>query len=106
MVALLYAIRRARIAAIRELHALDDRTLSDIGVGRSEIEWLVVHGREAPQFHWTLTVVPTATPRLAWSPPVMLPPGRLRLETSPAAAWSTDTPKTIGIVAVAALAAN
>ena len=40
-----HTIRRARIAAIRELHALDDRTLRDIGVSRSEIEWVVVHGR-------------------------------------------------------------
>ena len=42
-----YTIRRARMAAIRELHTFDDRTLRDIGVGRSEIEWVVVHGR-----HW------------------------------------------------------
>src|SRR5262245_9618242 len=47
-----YTIRRARIAAVRELHALDDRTLGDIGVSRSEIEWVVVHGRDAPQVHW------------------------------------------------------
>ena len=47
-----YTIRRARIAAVRGLHALDDRTLSDIGVSRSEIEWVVVHGRDAPQVHW------------------------------------------------------
>jgi uncharacterized protein YjiS (DUF1127 family) len=40
-----HTIRRARIAAVRELHALDDRTLRDIGVSRSEIEWVVVHGR-------------------------------------------------------------
>jgi uncharacterized protein YjiS (DUF1127 family) len=45
-----YTIRRARIAAVRELHALDDRTLSDIGVSRSE--WVVVHGRDAPRVHW------------------------------------------------------
>ena len=50
-----YAIQRAHIAAIRELHALDDRTLSDIGVSRSEIEWVVIHGRDAPRFHWSLT---------------------------------------------------
>jgi uncharacterized protein YjiS (DUF1127 family) len=46
-----YNIRRARIAAVRELHALDDRMLRDIGVSRSEIERVVVHGRDAPQFH-------------------------------------------------------
>lgn len=39
-----YTIRCARIAAIRELHALDDRMLRDIGLSRSEIEWVVVHG--------------------------------------------------------------
>ena len=43
-----YNIRRAHIAAVRELHALDDRTLRDIGVSRSEIEWVVVYGRDAP----------------------------------------------------------
>jgi len=43
-----HTIRRIRIAAIRELHALDDRTLRDIGVTRSEIEWVVVYGRNAP----------------------------------------------------------
>jgi uncharacterized protein YjiS (DUF1127 family) len=46
-----YAIRRARIASVRELHALDDRTLRDIGVSRSEIEWVVIHGRDATRFH-------------------------------------------------------
>src|SRR5215510_9510364 len=46
-----YTVRRARIVAVRELHALDDRTLSE--VSRSEIEWVVVHGRDAPRVHWT-----------------------------------------------------
>jgi uncharacterized protein YjiS (DUF1127 family) len=41
-----YALRRERNAAVRELHALDDRTLKDIGINRSEIEW-VVGGEDA-----------------------------------------------------------
>src|SRR5690348_10013657 len=36
-----YARWRERRAAVRELHALDDRSLRDIGVSRSEIEWVV-----------------------------------------------------------------
>ena len=41
-----YALRRERNAAVRELHALDDRTLKDIGITRGEIEW-VVDGEDA-----------------------------------------------------------
>src|SRR5256885_16460441 len=35
-----YALRRERNAAGRELHALDDRMLKDIGINRSEIVWV------------------------------------------------------------------
>ena len=38
--------------------------------------------------------------------PVMFPPGRLRLSTRPNSTGSEPNPKTIGMVAVAALAAN
>jgi uncharacterized protein YjiS (DUF1127 family) len=40
-----FAQWRARKAAVRELHALDDRALRDIGINRSEIE-SVVSGRD------------------------------------------------------------
>ena len=36
-----YARWRERRQAVRELHSLDDRSLRDIGVSRSEIEWVV-----------------------------------------------------------------
>src|SRR5262245_42877074 len=41
-----YALWRERKAAVRQLRALDDRTLRDIGVNRGEIDW-VVYGRDA-----------------------------------------------------------
>ena len=50
-----YAIRRARIAAVRELHTLDDHMLKDIGLSRSEIDWMLVHGRDVPRLHLDLT---------------------------------------------------
>jgi uncharacterized protein YjiS (DUF1127 family) len=40
-----YIRRRERNAAVHELRALDDHTLKDIGINRSEIEW-VVDGRD------------------------------------------------------------
>lgn len=40
-------LRRAE----RQLEALDDRLLQDIGVGRSEIRRLVRHGRRRSQTH-------------------------------------------------------
>ena len=52
----------ARAGAMRELHALDDRSLRDIGVSRSEIEWVVSSQQAArvraavkavrPRRHW------------------------------------------------------
>ena len=36
-----YALRRERNAAVRELRALDDRELKDIGIHRCQIEWVV-----------------------------------------------------------------
>ena len=41
-----YRVSRARREAIRELQSLDNRTLRDIGIGRSEIEWRVAGGDE------------------------------------------------------------
>jgi uncharacterized protein YjiS (DUF1127 family) len=59
-----YARWRERRQAVRELHSLDDRSLRDIGVSRSEIEWVVWSQQAArvraavkavrPRQHWTV----------------------------------------------------
>jgi uncharacterized protein YjiS (DUF1127 family) len=51
-----HAARRERSRAIRELNGLDDRSLKDIGVNRSEI-LSVIYGRE-----WTRTTERTIAP--------------------------------------------
>ena len=39
------AVRRQRLRAMAQLGALSDLELKDIGVYRSEIQWVVNHGR-------------------------------------------------------------
>ena len=60
-----YALRRERNAAVRELHALDDRSLRDIGVSRSEIEW-VVSSQQAARVR---AAVKAVRPRQHWPAP-------------------------------------
>jgi uncharacterized protein YjiS (DUF1127 family) len=46
-----YADRRRCARQMAELEALGDRELKDMGVRRSEIYWVVHHGREVPAAH-------------------------------------------------------
>ena len=60
-----YARWRERREAVRELHALDDRPLRDIGVSRSEIEW-VVSSQQAARVR---AAVKAVRPRQHWPAP-------------------------------------
>ena len=60
-----YARWRERRAAVRELHSLDDRSLRDIGVSRSEIEW-VVSSQQAARVS---AAVKAVRPRQHWPAP-------------------------------------
>ena len=60
-----YARWRERRAAVRELHALDDRSLRDIGVSRSEIDWVVWSQQAARE----RAAVKAVRPRHHWSAP-------------------------------------
>ena len=60
-----YARWRERRAAVQELHALDDRTLRDIGISRSEIEW-VVSSQQAARVR---AAVKAVRPRQHWPAP-------------------------------------
>ena len=47
----LYAARRRRYRTMAQLQVLSDRALKDIGLSRSEIDWVANHGRYAPPRH-------------------------------------------------------
>jgi uncharacterized protein YjiS (DUF1127 family) len=64
-----YAVRRQRLHAKAALHALNDRELRDIGVSRSEIDWVIDNGRDRP----ARTIRPVALPK-----PVSARPGITR----------------------------
>ena len=57
-----HAERRQLRQAMAELHGFSDRELKDLGVRRSEIFWVVHHGRVDPPAH-------VISPPIAWSDP-------------------------------------
>ena len=57
---------------IAELQALSDHELKDIGVRRSEIYWVVHHGRELP-----VVRTPEKARRAVHADPVTVPAARL-----------------------------
>jgi putative ABC transport system substrate-binding protein len=109
--------RRAFIAALGgaaawPLAAAQGQSLPVVGFlgGRASEPWLasfrnglgesgyVENQNVTVEYHWLDGEYDRLTP-------VALPPGRARLATRPSLTGSSPTPKTIGIVAVAALAA-
>lgn len=67
-----YAAWRERRRAVRELSALDDRTLKDIGINRSEIDSVIYGGGSAPTSERTIAPVachrPQARPSVSSRP--------------------------------------
>jgi uncharacterized protein YjiS (DUF1127 family) len=64
---LLYSINLRRVS--RELHTMPDSLLKDIGIARSSISYVVVHGRREEPITESIEETPTRrTPQLRASP--------------------------------------
>src|SRR5205823_1645197 len=85
--------RRRPPAGGKNVRALPHLPATDYELLLKCRQWLLDAHRVDPVFG------PISTFKLVT--PVRLPPGRFRLATSPTLTGSTDTPKAIGIVAVA-----
>src|SRR5262245_8769915 len=77
-------------------------------LGTSDIGWIDQHGNSNGLGHQLVQKCQALCPQLGREKidPGQVPPGRARLATRPSLTGSSPTPKTIGIVVVAALAAS
>ena len=82
------ALARRRHVAFRQLQAMDDRLLKDIGISRSEIPFMVRHGLSVDRAAVPAEDATAASPRASLRPPETAKAGPFRPVRTAVPAWN------------------